>query len=201
MLPVVFDSEPSDQELAAFIDPFPVTSVGLRIVETPRTISGVATTIPLLFVLICELPVAGILIWLDLQGRLPAGGLPRPLLYVFASLAFAGPLVVIHFINQAIVASGKFFALDKMASTLELPRYGLALSKASIRRFVEVRGFKGGREKSWVRELTVLAETKDGHISRYAVALDSFMFSFPKRRQIGEELSEFFGVPLTQLKG
>jgi hypothetical protein len=200
MMPAIFDSEPGEPELTTFIDPFPVTSVSLRIVETSRMISGEAATIPLLFVMICELPVAGILVWLDLQGRLPIAGLPRPLLYVLVSLACAGPLVIIHFINRAIVASGKFFVLDRMAGTLELPRYCITLSKAAILRFVEVSGFKGHREKSWVRELSVLAETKDGRIARYPVVLDSFMFSFPKRRQIGKELSEFFGAPLTQLK-
>lgn len=201
--PQLFDSDPSERELATFVDPLECAGpVYMRITDTPQTLRGDPLKWWIGAPILCELPVAGIFVWMDIQGRLPFQ--PAALKYPFLILAFVSIPAVFWAINRKIGAMPPFFILHKASGTLELPRYGVSIGRKAIQRFVEVRGWKsldqpsGDCVTAWTRELTVLVKADNGRIARYALGIDRTpLFVW---RPMSRKLAELFGVPIAEIK-
>ena len=193
--PQWFDSDPSDNELATFIDSFQysVNSLHVRIVDTPRTIRGEPARFPIWGVVLCGSPVLGICIWLDLHGKLPFGPF-EPLKYPIILLAFVLPIAFLAWGNHLIDSVPPFFIFDKVTCALELPRYGVIIAKPAIRRFVEVRGWKEkSMETAWGSGLTVLVVADDGRTARYVLGN---MQGYTIGRSMFQAIADSCGAPL-----
>jgi hypothetical protein len=198
----VFDIEPTDSELAKFLDP-EGRSVSVRVEDTAERLIAQPRGFPLWFVMIClAIPLggyAGIMVYEVVQRKLdPLHLVGVPLACGAVGFFFA----LFRWMNRGQVSKGDFFVLDKDLKILTLPRRGLQIRDDQIRCFVEVHAnyvvWRDREEaREWLSELSVLVNTDHGEIARYPV-ITCMRIRLVTR--IAITLADFFGVERRLLK-
>jgi hypothetical protein len=197
-----YDQEPTDAELAEFLDP-KGRALGLRIVDSTDELivepRGVSLWLAAVSLLIPVIGSAGYVMHRKWHGTFePSDSLPLVLCVITFPLFLGGT----HLLNQFICAKGRFCVLDKKKRILSLSRSGEEIRAEQIDCIVEVHGWHTVREKwhgsdsTWMGELSVLVHGNDGKLVHHAV-LECASYSVAK---VGKMLSDFFQVRHRVLK-
>jgi hypothetical protein len=197
-----FDSEPTDDQLADFVD-FEAMPISLKTTETAESITAKPTGFSVRFIVLAFVVVCVVILGLIVIGII-AGGLfsGKVLLYLIVHLFCLGSIIVfMGLMNYQRKRIGEYFIFNKTTRTLKLPRYKIELSQEQIRSFFQLysyrRHYPGSKGGGWGCELSVLAHIRGNKISRFPVVISEA----PKKiEQIGRQMSESFGAPLRTLK-
>jgi hypothetical protein len=197
-----FDTEPTELQLAALLEPEGY-SLYLDIEDTTEKLIAHPLGMPTWVYSICILGpcVIGIATVINEFGRHGINFLF--LLFLVAGLItplFLFPLC--SMVNRKYTERGDFFILDKLEKSLSLPRNGTVIPHDRVCRFVELHAWhivddSEGRQCNWLSELSVIVRTDDTKLCRYPVV--SCLY---RRRvhELGETLSQFFKVELQVMK-
>jgi len=187
-----FSSEPTQTELAQFLDPDHYYN--LRVRDDIERLSVSAALLPYWLVLIG----AGILfagaIWAP-QNELEEEPWPlaaRLLGCLALSLLF---LMFVYTHNAVQKTKGVHFIFDKLKRSLELPRYKITLSTDQMHSLflLQSKNLSG----FWTCELSVITRLGQGEFVRYSLGIDAR----PKRiYKLSRTLAEYTGISLGTLK-
>ena len=171
------------------------SQLGVKFVETPRTLEAVPQQIPLWFVAASlAVPVVACWIWLILFAP-RRGNVPELWWFgVLAAMVAPALLFIFHAMNRTERDKGKLFVLDMTTGELDLPRLKTKLTAAQVREVIELRGWANVRsEIGKFAEISVLAQVDGGPLRRYPLVFDS---NYPRGlRAPAKRLAEHFRVP------
>jgi len=200
----VFDTEPTDAQLAVFMKPEcgSINAINVRTVEQPGRLIVQPRAVPLWFlmpwILLPLVVYIGYLVYRAGQQAL------RPLNFVGLVIGcLAAPLLIAlcAWINRQVLSQGDFFVLDRDARILSLPRVGVQFQAGEIRGFVEVHGWYRVHSRrasyEWLGELSVLVRTEGGALAHYPVLTCRNTRAVTRLATL---LATFFGVEQRRLK-
>jgi len=192
----VFESEPTDAQLAQFVDPAGKSS-SFRVTETSESITAKPSTLPRWFVILSLAIFFGLVIrglWNEeTRPETTREWVTRIVGSITLGVLF---LVSVHFLNRKEKLKGDYFTFDKIERTLNLPQYSTKLTPEEIHSFFQLCG-KHRSSGTWAFELTVLAKVEESRLARYSVVIDP---SRKKVEKIAKQLSESLSVPLRTVK-
>jgi hypothetical protein len=199
----LFKCDPSDRDLARFVDPAGRGSFGVRVEETVDSLTAYPAPVPAWFVFLsCALPAAAASCYCAIKGA--RSGLESIEVGLLVLTWMAVPFMSLLFVaicNHELT-KGQYFALNKTRNELRLPRSGLVLSGDRIMGFVEFRGWcvengSEGTHATRAGEVTVLLRTEFGQVARHSVVIND---NRKRVSKIGETLAEFFRVDRRQVR-
>lgn len=200
-----FDVEPDDSALATWVSP-ENDMLRAKVYESPAQLVVKPARVPMWFVTAC-VAVPTVSLFYFVGHRMARSDQLSQSDLVFLSLAIvmailgSGSVVgIIAFLNRCTVSKPASFVLDKTHQTLELPRFGVTLTRSHILAIVEVRGsYKDGSCNTTLghRELSVLAKDADNRFTRYPLKVDR---QHPGAVRAAREIATHLQVPLKVLK-
>jgi len=192
----VFETEPTDTDLAKFADHTGKTS-SFRVTETPESITAKPATLPRWLVVLSLMMLFALVIWAPRTDETQPETEREYTIRIVGSVILAGFFVVsVYFINRTQRSKGNYFIFDKIEHTLSLPIYNVKLMPNQIHSFFQLYAKCRGLS-TWACELSVLVKVEGTRLCRYSVVID------PSRRRverIAKQLSELLSVPLRTLK-
>jgi hypothetical protein len=186
-----FSSEPTEVELAQFLDPDHHNNI--KIWDDIEKLSSAAVLIPWWLVMVCSGILFAGAIWAPPEEGAEVWPLSWRLLgcLVISLLLFISAYVL----NAIQKAKGIYFIYNKIKRTLELPQYKVTVTSDQIHSLflLQARNFSG----YWTCELSVLIRIEQGGFVRYSIGIDAR----PKRlRELGKTLAGYIDVSFDTLK-
>jgi len=191
----VFETEPTDVDLAQFVDP-DIKSASFCVTETPESITAKPATLPRWFIVLTLTMFFALVIWAPRNDEIYPETKREYTIRIVGSVIFASfCLVSFYFINRSQRSKGNYFIFDKIERTLSLPRYNVNLSPDQIHSFFQLYAKRPG--STWACELSVLTKLKGIRLYRYSVVISP---NRKKVERIAQQLSELLSVPLRILE-
>jgi hypothetical protein len=169
--PSCFDHEPRDSELEHLV--LDQKNLGVRLVETEGVCTGVPQGLPVAWivawVLCCTAPCVAYLAWRD------GFSVSTALAVVMCPLSVGGFAVILSLVNEHETSGGPFFVIDTSKAEMSLPRCGVTLKLANIRKVVDLRMLRraGAREWEVVYEVSIIV-FHEAKWARYGIVMAQY---------------------------